>query len=34
MKPEVIDWIADAGVAAVNLAVDCVDEKLGCPRLC
>jgi MoaA/NifB/PqqE/SkfB family radical SAM enzyme len=32
MKPEVIDWIADAGVAAVNLAVDCVDEKPGLPK--
>jgi MoaA/NifB/PqqE/SkfB family radical SAM enzyme len=32
MKPQVIDWIADAGVAAVNLAVDCVDEKPGLPK--
>ncbi|HKE03489.1 MAG TPA: radical SAM protein, partial [Blastocatellia bacterium] len=32
MKPEVIDWIGDAGVAAVNLAVDCVEEKPGLPK--
>jgi MoaA/NifB/PqqE/SkfB family radical SAM enzyme len=32
MKPEVIDWIGDAGVAAINLAVDCVDEKPGLPK--
>jgi MoaA/NifB/PqqE/SkfB family radical SAM enzyme len=32
MKPQVIDWIGDAGVAAVNLAVDCVDEKPGLPK--
>jgi MoaA/NifB/PqqE/SkfB family radical SAM enzyme len=32
MKPEVVDWIGDAGVAAVNLAVDCVDEKPGLPK--
>jgi MoaA/NifB/PqqE/SkfB family radical SAM enzyme len=32
MKPQVIDWIGDAGVAAVNLAVDCVEEKPGLPK--
>jgi len=32
MTPQVIDWIGDAGVAAVNLAVDCVDEKRGLPK--
>lgn len=32
MKPEVIDRIADAGVATVNLAVDAVDVKLGLPK--
>jgi MoaA/NifB/PqqE/SkfB family radical SAM enzyme len=32
MKPEVIDWIGDAGVAAINLAVDCVEEKPGLPK--
>ncbi|MGH9827458.1 MAG: radical SAM protein, partial [Blastocatellia bacterium] len=32
MTPKVIDWIADAGVAAVNLAVDVVDEKPGLPK--
>ena len=32
MRPEVIDRIGDAGVAAVNLAVDCVEEKPGLPK--
>src|SRR5215471_2856451 len=32
LKPEVIDWIGDAGVAAINFAVDCVDEKPGLPK--
>src|SRR4026209_497864 len=27
MKPDVIDRLGDAGLGAVNLAVDCVDEK-------
>ena len=31
-RPEVIDWIADAGVATVNFAVDAVDEKPGLPK--
>lgn len=29
MRPDVIDRLADAGVATVNLAVDCVDLKPG-----
>lgn len=33
MKPEVTDWIGDAGVAAINLAVDCVDDKPGLPKV-
>ncbi len=32
MRPEVIDKIGDAGVAAINLAIDCVDEKPGLPK--
>jgi len=32
LRPEVIDWIADAGVATVNFAVDAVDEKPGLPK--
>jgi MoaA/NifB/PqqE/SkfB family radical SAM enzyme len=32
MRPNVIDWIGDAGVATVNLAVDVVDEKPGLPK--
>jgi MoaA/NifB/PqqE/SkfB family radical SAM enzyme len=32
MRPEVIDWLGDAGVAAINLAVDCVEEKPGLPK--
>jgi MoaA/NifB/PqqE/SkfB family radical SAM enzyme len=32
MKPSVIDRVADAGVATVNLAVDAVDEKPGLPK--
>lgn len=32
MKPEVIDRLGDAGLAIVNLAVDCVDEKPGLPK--
>jgi MoaA/NifB/PqqE/SkfB family radical SAM enzyme len=32
MKPEVIDRIADAGIATFNLAVDAVDEKPGLPK--
>jgi MoaA/NifB/PqqE/SkfB family radical SAM enzyme len=32
LRPEVIDRIADAGVATVNFAVDAVDEKPGLPK--
>lgn len=32
MRPDVIDRLADAGVATVNLAVDVVDEKPGLPK--
>jgi MoaA/NifB/PqqE/SkfB family radical SAM enzyme len=32
LKPEVIDRLADAGVATFNLAVDVVDEKPGLPK--
>jgi MoaA/NifB/PqqE/SkfB family radical SAM enzyme len=32
LKPEVIDRLADAGVATFNLAVDTVDEKRGLPK--
>lgn len=32
MKPEIIDRIADAGVATVNLAVDAWDIKPGLPK--
>lgn len=32
MKPDVIDRVGDAGVAGVNLAVDCVEEKPGLPK--
>lgn len=32
MKPDVIDRLADAGVATFNLAVDAVDEKRGLPK--
>jgi len=32
MRPDVIDRIGDAGVATVNLAVDCVKEKPGLPK--
>lgn len=32
LRPEVIDRLADAGVATVNLAVDVVDEKPGLPK--
>jgi MoaA/NifB/PqqE/SkfB family radical SAM enzyme len=32
LRPEVIDRIADAGVASVNFAVDAVDEKPGLPK--
>ena len=32
LKPNVIDRLADAGVATFNLAVDAVDEKPGLPK--
>jgi len=32
LRPNVIDRLGDAGVAAINLAVDCVDEKPGLPK--
>jgi MoaA/NifB/PqqE/SkfB family radical SAM enzyme len=32
MKPEVLDKIGDAGVANINLAIDCVIEKPGLPK--
>jgi MoaA/NifB/PqqE/SkfB family radical SAM enzyme len=32
MRPEIIDRIADAGVATVNFAVDTVEEKPGLPK--
>jgi MoaA/NifB/PqqE/SkfB family radical SAM enzyme len=32
LRPEVIDRIGDAGVAIVNFAVDCVDERPGLPK--
>ncbi len=32
MKPDVIDRLADAGIATFNLAVDAVDEKPGLPK--
>ncbi len=32
LRPEVIDRVADAGVAIVNFAVDAVDEKPGLPK--
>ncbi|HET6267414.1 MAG TPA: radical SAM protein [Acidobacteriota bacterium] len=32
MKPEVLDKLGDAGVANINLAIDCVNEKPGLPK--
>ncbi len=32
MRPDVIDRIGDAGVSAVNLAIDCVQERPGLPK--
>ena len=32
LRPEVVDRVADAGVAVVNFAVDAVDEKPGLPK--
>src|SRR6478672_11865120 len=31
LRPQVTDWLADAGVATFNFAVDAVDEKRGLP---
>lgn len=32
LRPQVTDWLADAGVAVFNIAVDAVDEKPGLPQ--
>jgi MoaA/NifB/PqqE/SkfB family radical SAM enzyme len=32
LRPQVTDWLADAGVATFNFAVDAVDEKPGLPK--
>ena len=32
LRPDIIDRLADAGVATVNFAVDAVDEKPGLPK--
>lgn len=32
LTPQVTDWIGDAGVAAINFAVDVVKEKPGLPK--
>src|SRR5262245_17726983 len=32
LRPDVIDRLADAGVATVNFAVDCVEERPGLPK--
>ena len=32
LRPEVTDWLLDAGVATFNFAVDAVDEKPGLPK--
>jgi MoaA/NifB/PqqE/SkfB family radical SAM enzyme len=32
LRPQVTDWLADAGVATFNFAVDAVDEKRGLPK--
>ena len=32
LKPQVTDWLGDAGVAAINFAVDAVNEKPGLPK--
>lgn len=32
LRPEVIDWLGDAGVATVNLAVDSVELKASLPK--
>ncbi len=32
MRPEVIDWLGDAGVATINLAVDSVEDRRELPK--
>ena len=32
LRPELIDRLGDAGVATINFAVDCVEEKPGLPK--
>jgi len=32
LRPQVTDWLADAGVATFNFAVDAVEEKRGLPK--
>ncbi len=32
LRPEVLDWLGDAGLATINFAVDVVDEKPGLPK--
>jgi MoaA/NifB/PqqE/SkfB family radical SAM enzyme len=32
LRPEVIDRLADAGIATINFAVDCVEEKPSLPK--
>jgi MoaA/NifB/PqqE/SkfB family radical SAM enzyme len=32
LRPSVTDRLADAGIATINFAVDCVDEKPGLPK--
>jgi len=32
LRPEVVDWLGDAGVAVVNLAVDAVEVKPSLPK--
>ena len=32
LRPQVTDWLADAGIATFNFAVDAVEEKPGLPK--
>jgi MoaA/NifB/PqqE/SkfB family radical SAM enzyme len=32
LRPPVIDRLADAGIATINFAVDCINEKPGLPK--
>ncbi len=32
LRPEVTDRLADAGIATINFAVDCINEKPGLPK--